>query len=140
MKNTARVIKILEDGMAEIMVLRDGACLKGCASCGGCPEKSKAVYAAAVNPLGADEGDFVIIETPTGIINKLAVLVYLFPLVVSILSIIWANSVFGSDVLNLAAFLVSFSLSCGLIYLFSKKIRIAPPQITQIIEDRNHLK
>lgn len=78
MKTETRVIAISDDQKAELAVHRDTAC-GDCATCGGCDAGT--VRVTVDNTLRAAVGDTVTIETSTGTVILIAVLVYLLPLV-----------------------------------------------------------
>ncbi len=76
------VIKIKEDGMAQVVVERKSAC-SGCSSthhCHSCLSNSKTMT-EALNSAGAKEGDLVDINLESGVVLKGAVVMYLIPIV-----------------------------------------------------------
>jgi len=76
------VIKIKEDGMAQVVTDRKNAC-QGCGSkhnCRSCLSNSK-MLAEAINSAGAKEGDLVDISLKSGNVLKGAVAMYLIPIV-----------------------------------------------------------
>ena len=78
------VVRRLVAGRAEIEVHRVSACGHNCAECGGgCSEmiKSGPMVVLADNPLHAQPGDRVVVESSTGSILGFAAVVYLLPLV-----------------------------------------------------------
>ena len=82
MVQTAKVIRVLEDGRAEVAVQRQSACGHDCSQCGGgCSELmvSPTVAVIADNPVRARPGDRVAVESSTGGVLGAAVLVYLAP-------------------------------------------------------------
>ena len=83
MKQIATVKKVFSDGMAEIAVPRKSACGHDCSQCGGgCSElmvKSE-VTARAANPIHAQPGDSVQVESESGQVLGIAAVVYLLPL------------------------------------------------------------
>ena len=84
MVQTAQVIKLLEDGRAEVAVKRQSACGHDCSQCGGgCAELTvmPTVTVRAENPIRAMEGDTVTVESSSQRILGAAVLVYLVPFI-----------------------------------------------------------
>lgn len=78
------VVRRLVGNRAEIEVHRVSACGHDCAQCGGgCSEmvKTGPVVVLADNPLRAQPGDRVVVESATGSILGFAAVVYLLPLV-----------------------------------------------------------
>ncbi len=83
MNQNAVVKKILPGGKAEIEVVRKAACSADCDKCKGCsshhPEEKMSVE--AFNPIGAEVGDMVLVQTSTAKVLKGAAAVYVLPLV-----------------------------------------------------------
>lgn len=84
MTQNAVVTKLTGDGWAEIEVHRVSACGHDCSQCGGgCAELTRTgpVTVLACNPVGAQPGDRVVVESSSKSILGFAALVYLLPLV-----------------------------------------------------------
>lgn len=84
MTQNAVVTKLAGDGWAEIEVHRVSACGHDCSRCGGgCAELTRTgpVTVLARNPVGAQLGDRVVVESATRSILGFAAVVYLLPLV-----------------------------------------------------------
>ena len=82
MLQTAKVVKLREDGRAEVAVTRQSACGHDCAKCGGgCANLAvmPTVTVWAENPVRAMEGDTVTVESSSRRVLGAAVLVYLVP-------------------------------------------------------------
>ena len=82
MIQTAKVIRILEDGRAEVSVQRQSACGHDCSKCGGgCAELAvlPTVVVKAENPVRAMAGDTVTVESSSHQVLKAAAVVYLVP-------------------------------------------------------------
>ncbi len=84
MRQTAVAGKELGGGMCEVRVRRASACGGECASCGMGEACSSMVTAKAENSVGARPGDLCVVETPSGTIGAVAMLVYLLPAVLAI--------------------------------------------------------
>lgn len=82
MTQNARVIRLLEGGKAEVEVIRQSACGNDCSKCSGkCPEmKTGPIRAEAVNRVGAQPNDRVIIEGEFRQFMHIALIVYALPL------------------------------------------------------------
>lgn len=84
MEQIAKVTRVLNEQVAEISVQRKSACGHDCSQCGGgCSEMlvPTEVTAVATNPLHAQVGDMVRVESASGQILSIAAVVYLVPLV-----------------------------------------------------------
>lgn len=84
MTQNAVVTKLVDGGWAQIEVRRVSACGHDCSQCGGgCAELTRTgpVTVLARNPVGAQPGDQVVVESATKSILGFAAVVYLLPLV-----------------------------------------------------------
>ena len=81
---------------ARVRVYRGTACGEGCASCGGCAGR-RPVEVTARNPVGAVPGDQVEVESATGRVLGIAVLVYLVPLAAAVCAYLLGRAFGGSD-------------------------------------------
>lgn len=81
MTQIATVERILDADHAEISVPRKSACGHDCEECAGCGVSGASVYAWASNPIGAQPGQKVVVESSTKKMLRIVVLVYLIPVV-----------------------------------------------------------
>ena len=81
MEQTGRVTEVREDGTALVLVERRSACAGDCEHCGGCAAVKQELSAEALNPIGAEIGDRVVLETESTAVLGTALLVYFLPLV-----------------------------------------------------------
>lgn len=81
MQQTVQVTKILEPGYAEVFLERQSACSGDCHHCGGCGAIREKLFVRAANPIGAEPGDRVLIESETKSVMISIFLVYLLPIV-----------------------------------------------------------
>lgn len=80
MKQTGTVTKLLGNGVAQVSIERGTACGGHCSGCGECVY-GKQIFVEAENKVLAKPGDRVTIESETGVIMRVAVLIYLVPVV-----------------------------------------------------------
>ena len=80
----AIVTKIREDGLAEVVVERLGICGGDCEGCDGC-QYENLMKSVVHNPVGAQRGQQVMIETPTAGVVKGALIIYILPVIMMIL-------------------------------------------------------
>lgn len=80
MTQVATVEKLLQGGKAEVTVTRQSACSHDCASCPGCGAGGRVIRAVAVDCIGVQEGDQVILYSRDGSVLGAAAAVYLLPL------------------------------------------------------------
>ena len=81
MTQIATVERILDTDHAEISVPRKSACGHDCEECAGCGVSGAAVHARASNPIGAQPGQKVVVESSTKKMLRIVALVYLIPVV-----------------------------------------------------------
>ncbi len=81
MTQIATVEKILDAAYAEISVARKSACGHDCEECAGCGVSGAAVFARARNPIGAEPGQKVVVESDSRNMLGIIALVYLIPVV-----------------------------------------------------------
>ena len=80
MTQTVRVIRCNEDGTAEVIHIRQSACSGDCHKCAGCGAAQESLRLKADNPIGAEPGDFVVIESRSGPVLAAAAVLYILPL------------------------------------------------------------
>lgn len=80
MEQTVKVRRILPDGQAEVIRIRESACSGDCHKCAGCGAAQQTMLLTAKNPIGARPGDMVVLESDSGTVLKAAMLLYLVPL------------------------------------------------------------
>ena len=81
MTQIATVERILDAQRAEISVPRKSACGHDCEECAGCGVTGAAVRAKALNPIGAQPGQKVVVESSTKKLLGVVALVYVLPIV-----------------------------------------------------------
>lgn len=84
MEQTVLVKRVLEDGSAEVLRVRESACSGDCHKCSGCGSSQQTMVIPAENPIGAKVGDWVVIEAKSGAVLKAAAMLYIVPLVLFI--------------------------------------------------------
>lgn len=92
MEQKAKVLRLLPDDRAELLVLRQSACSGDCGNCGGCGAVQQQLLVTAENRIRAREGDLVYVSTATSLVLKAAVLVYLLPLMLFIVGFFLTNA------------------------------------------------
>ena len=92
MEQTVSVRRLLPDGMAEVVRVRESACSGDCHKCSGCGAAQQKVLLKAKNPIGAQPGDMVIVSSETKTVLKAAAVLYMLPLLLFILGYIVGES------------------------------------------------
>ena len=80
MTQIAKVERILRGGKAEVSVPRKSACGHDCESCSGCGMTGSSVHALARNPIGAEAGQQVVVESSTKRLLSVMLVVYMIPI------------------------------------------------------------
>ena len=106
---TTGEVRAVRAGEAKVRVYRSGACGENCASCKGCAGR-KPLEIWAKNEIGATVGDRVTVESATGRVLSLAVLLYLLPLVAAVAGYFALRAAGGSDDVGAGAALLGFLL------------------------------
>jgi sigma-E factor negative regulatory protein RseC len=84
MQQKAIVKELLPNGGAVIAVERRSACSGDCDSCHGCAHQTEIVMVTAHNDACAKPGDTVQVESATGRVLRLALLLYIMPMILMI--------------------------------------------------------
>ncbi len=111
MEQIVRVQKVLADGTAQVLRVRESACSGDCHQCSGCGASQQKMLLTAHNPIGAKPGDQVVIEAESAYVLKAAVLLYILPVVLFIAGYLigewlWKNGI----LLSLGGLLLGFGL------------------------------
>lgn len=116
MTQKVRIRKCFPDGTAEVFVVRESACSGDCHKCSGCGAAKETVIFSAGNPIGAQPGDLVNVETQSGPILAAAAVLYMVPLLMFFVGY-FIGDLFGcGGVVGGAA----FGLSIGLIMMYDR--------------------
>jgi len=118
MQQLVKVLKCNEDGTARVACLRQSACSGDCHKCSGCGAVEQTMIFTAQNPVGAQPGDVVTVESATGPVLKAAAVLYLMPLVLFIAGYLigmqWQlGGLFGA---------LAFVLSIGLVIAYDRLV------------------
>ncbi len=116
MTQDAVVTKLLPDDMAEVAVARTTACGGNCPSCESCIFQSE-IKTLARNRVRARPGQKVVIATRSRDIFGAAVLVYLLPVVLMLLSYAAAAALGAAEGLRILASFLALLVSAGILIL-----------------------
>ena len=118
MEQIVRVREAHSDGTATVFLQRESACSGDCHKCAGCGAARETMIFEAKNPIGAQRGDLVIIESGTAPVMKAVGIFYLLPLV-----LFFAGYLLGS-LWNLGVLIgcLGFVGAIGLSVVYDRKI------------------
>lgn len=118
MQQTVTVKDIKSNGNALIQMQRMSACGHSCDGCHGCGAPNVVLTVEASNPVGAEKGDKVLVESSNKTLYKAAVVVYLIPVLLFFLFYALGQWLLGMGTL---AGILGFALGLGLAVVFNKK-------------------
>jgi len=126
MLQTARVLRLLGDGRAEVTVKRQSACGHDCEKCGGgCANLvvMPTVTVTAENPVRAMAGDQVTVESATRRILGAAAVVYLLPFLLFFAGYFAAVVLWGGGGAPVAIGLAGFALGIFIAVLMDRRVK-----------------
>ena len=107
MEQVVKVRRLLPDGMAEVIRVRESACSGDCHKCSGCGATQQTMLFSARNVIGANPGDVVVVESKTGPVLTGAVLLYVLPLLTFLAAYIAGETLWNRGVLmGIAGFIL----------------------------------
>ena len=80
MEQKVKVRRLLPEGRAEVIRVRESACSGDCHKCSGCGAAQQTMIFTAENAIGAREGDLVMVSSSSAAVLKAAAVLYLMPL------------------------------------------------------------
>jgi len=122
MTQVATIEKLLDADHAQIAVARKSACGHDCEECAGCGVSGAPVYARASNPIGAQPGQKVVVESSTKHLMGIVLLVYMVPVVLFFLGYFLTASIFSTAVQYTTA-AIAFGLGLIPAVLYDRHLR-----------------
>ena len=122
MKQIATVEKLLANGRAEISVARQSACAHDCHECAGCGGTPTPIRAVVDNPIGAQAGQKVVVESSTRQVFGVIFLVYMVPVALFFIAY-FATASLGSDALSAAVSILAFFIGIVPAIRYDRRIR-----------------
>ena len=95
MEQLVKVCKVNPDGTAQVLCIRESACSGDCHKCSGCGAAKESLLLTAKNPIGAKEGDLVVIQSASGPVLAAAAMLYMVPLILFIGAYLLGESLWG---------------------------------------------
>ena len=124
MTQNAKVIKLLEQGKAMVMVERMSACGENCASCSAACSSRNNTTVVAENKISAAAGDDVIIRTKTSKVLTAAFLVYILPVIMFIIAYAATNSAGLKDQASILISVAAFFCGIGAAFAYNRSQRL----------------
>ena len=122
MTQIATVERLLDRDYAVISVPRKSACGHDCEECAGCGVTGTAVEARAANPIGAEPGQKVVVQSDTQKMLGIVALVYLTPVVLFLLGYLGTMALVSPSVAGIVGG-VGFVLGILAAVLYDRRLR-----------------
>lgn len=119
MEQLVRVRETYDNGAALVFRLRESACSGDCHKCSGCGAAKEGLLFTAKNPIGAQKGDLVKMESQTAPVLKAAAVLYVAPLVLFFLGYYLGYRLGG---LGAAVGGAGFVLGIALVLIYDRKV------------------
>ena len=119
MEQTVKVLRLLPEGQAEVMHIRQSACSGDCHKCSGCGAVQETLAFSADNPIGARPGDRVVVTARTSPVLKAAAVLYVLPLALFFLGYP-AGRVLGCS--GAITGCIAFLLSMAVVVVYDRKV------------------
>lgn len=118
MEQIVRVKEVYSNGTAQVIHMRESACSGDCHKCSGCGAAKEYMIFDAVNAIGADKGDLVVIKSETGPVMKAVGIFYVLPLVLFFLGYYLGTFLNAGGVVGG----LGFALGIGLAVIYDRKV------------------
>lgn len=122
MTQIATVERLLDGDYAVISVPRKSACGHDCEECAGCGVTGAAVEARAANPIGAEPGQKVVVQSDTQKMLGIVAMVYLIPVVLFLASYLGTMLLVSPSAAGIAGG-VGFAAGIGIAVLYDRRLR-----------------
>lgn len=123
MTQIATVERIIDASHAEISVPRKSACGHDCEECAGCGVSGTAVHARALNPIGAQPGQKVVVQSDTKKMLRIIALVYFTPVLLFLVGYFAAMAATSSTAVQYLTAGVGFAAGILLAVLYDRRLR-----------------
>lgn len=122
MTQIATVERLLDRDYAVISVPRKSACGHDCEECAGCGVTGAAVEARAANPIGAEPGQKVVVQSDTQKMLGIVAMVYLIPVVLFLACYLGTMLLVSPSAAGIAGG-VGFAAGIGIAVLYDRRLR-----------------
>lgn len=119
MEQTVRVRRLHEDGTATVVYVRESACSGDCHKCSGCGAAKETVVFRADNPIGARQGDLVVVRSESAPVLRAAAVLYLLPMVLFFLGYFLGAQLWSAGALTGC---LAFLLGMALVVVYDRKV------------------
>lgn len=132
MRQEAVVTKVREDGLAEVVVERQSLCGGDCSECSECKYENL-MKSVVKNPIGAERGQRVYIDTPTKGVVKGALAIYVLPIVMLFIGYFAAALLSASEGICIICSFVGLFIGLAITTVISKRMQRKDPTPAEIV-------
>ena len=119
MEQLVKVKSLSTDGTAEVIRIRESACSGDCHKCSGCGAARETIVFTAENPINAQPGNLVYVNTQSAPVLMGAAVVYLLPLLLFFLGYYLGDRMGG---LGTLVSCLGFVLGIVLVVVYDRKV------------------
>ena len=119
MEQLVKVKSASPDGTAEVLRIRESACSGDCHKCAGCGAARETIVFKADNPIKAQPGDLVYVQTRSAPVLMGAAVVYLVPLLAFFVGYFVLDALWGLGALGGGA---AFVVAIGAVVAYDRLI------------------
>ena len=119
MEQKVKVRRLLPEGRAEVIRVRESACSGDCHKCSGCGAAKQTVILTARNAIGARVGDMVVVSSDSARVLKAAAVMYMLPMV-----LFFGGYALGASLWQQGGLIggLAFLASIGLAVLYDRRV------------------
>lgn len=92
MQQLAKIKEVCDDGTAQVLIIRESACSGDCHKCAGCGAVQQKMLLRAVNAIGAEPGQLVIVSAQSAPVLRGAAVLYMVPMLLFFLGYILGDA------------------------------------------------
>ena len=133
MTQDAIVLKTLNNGRAEVAVIRGTACGSNCGNCESCIYQNE-LHTEAINKAGAKRGQKVVLESRSSLIYKAEFLVYILPMLFLVAGYVCAYKFGASEGICILCGFLALVLSAVILVISQRNRKSIVHVITRIQE------
>ena len=109
MEQKVRVVRCNADGTAQVSLVRESACSGDCHKCSGCGAAKQTMFLTAQNPIGAEVGSVVMIQSESAPVLKAAAMLYMMPL-----GLFFLGYILGDEIWHLGGLVGGLAFGLGI--------------------------
>ncbi len=109
MEQKVRVVRCNADGTAQVSLVRESACSGDCHKCSGCGAAKQTMFLTVQNPIGAEVGSVVMIQSESAPVLKAAAMLYMLPL-----GLFFLGYILGDEIWHLGGLVGGLAFGLGI--------------------------